>query len=83
MSDLRQDHISILNKFRDIYLTYPYSTGDHEFPRIEHLTPSDEIVIESIYKDWRGENVDFHCDECLNEAFDRLMKAMIEQETAV
>lgn len=80
-----------LQKYRHIYLTYPFQMGTDvddpkTFPRVARLNDEEKAEIAQLYKDWRGEaakdeEIDC-CNECLNETFNRLMVAMIEYEKA-
>lgn len=73
--------------FKPIWEQYPYQDGEDNFPRVNELSNDDERLIARCYQDWRisqnsYERVDLWCDECLNEAFNRLMTEVIEFEKA-
>lgn len=66
--------ILVLNNYLQIFLDFPYGERAPEF------TGKDEKVIEDIYNRWRGtEEIVINCDECLEEAFNRLMIQLSEQ----
>lgn len=68
-------HYITLSPYRHIYYTFKY--GD----RAPEFTFADEKILEKIYNEWRGtREVVSSCDECIEEAFERLMKEMIEFE---
>lgn len=66
--------ILILNNYLQIFHNFPYGERAPEF------TGKDEQIIEDIYNRWRGTATHvIDCDECLEEAFNRLMLQMISQ----
>lgn len=74
--ELLQDEMITLNIYRAIYYTRKYGDRAQEFDR------KDERIIELIYNRWRnlqGEVI-LDCDDCVEEAFDRLMKQMLIQQ---
>jgi hypothetical protein len=55
----------------------------HKDFRAAELSGDDEKIIEKIYNQWRGTVVNIRsCDECVNEAFDRLMNEYTQHEKA-
>lgn len=72
---ISQADMIILNSYIDIYQNFPYGN------RAPELTRKDEIILEIIYNKWRGgQEVILDCDECVEEAFDRLCKQMLIQQ---
>lgn len=70
-----QEQHDILMTYRPLYDNVPYDE------RAAELTGEDEKIIEKIYNQWRGGNLTIlSCDECVNEAFDRLMRECIKWE---
>ena len=66
--------------FKPVFENFSYKVGSDEFPRLDELTNDDERLIEKLYRQWRNERVDIWCDECLNEAFNRLMNEVVQYE---
>lgn len=64
-----------LNEYRHIYSWHKLGERAGEFSK------EDEKRVERIYNMWRESNeIIIDCDECLEEAFERLMNACLEYE---
>lgn len=77
---LSEDDISFLRSLTSIYLNNPfidYEDFDPVYPRIMEMSPAQEKRVAEIYLKWRGRGYDLACDECMNEAFDRLIKKFV------
>ena len=75
--ELTPEQATALSHFRNIYDQFAYDD------RCSELSGDDEKVIEKIYNQWRGLAINIRsCDECVNEAFDRVMKELIRYEKA-
>lgn len=77
MKSLTPEQAIALSHYKPIWDNFPYEERSSE------LTGNDEKVIAKIYQQWRGESIEINkCDECINEAFDRLMNELMNYEKA-
>ncbi len=78
MALFTHNHHRIMNNYRALYYAYPMDS------RYDKFNKPDLEIIEKTYNDWRQSDTPIlfedGCSSCVEEAFERLMNAMINFE---